>query len=382
MRILIVGAGVAGLSLAALLKQRGISPVVIEKAESLGRVGYMLGLYPTGANVLRALQCYDHYLKVSSPGKLYEAYTDNADLLKQFSFAPLVKRYGAYQLLTRYELLDIIHNVCGDLDIRFNTRVNSLKQTEQDVFIEFSDKTQETYDLVVGADGLHSQIRTMILGDHEYRYFHTGWGGWVWWANEDSLPDNTIQEFWGSGTFWGGYPIKGKVGMIAAVDAPTDELALQGCGRKAFIEKKFASLLRHRPEFLKDLPTDDQAVFYWPLSDQRTKTWHKGRVVLLGDSAAAFLPTAGVGASMALESAAVLNDVLSRTGVEFIPQALHLFEKRRRPRVEAAQSDSRGLAKMMFINSPLKARIRNYLTKIMSVESLLKSIMKGFDDPV
>ncbi len=382
MRILIVGAGIAGLSLASLLKQRGLNPTVIEKTGSFDSVGYMLGLFPTGANVLRALNCYSQYLDVSAAGNLYEAYTDHVQLLKQFSFSPIVERYGAYQLITRYELLNLIHQTCGDLEIRFNTQVEALMQSELEVEVLFNDQTKAIFDLVIGADGLHSHIRNLILTPGEYQYFNTGWGGWVWWSEHHNVPENTVQEFWGNGTFLGAYPVKGKVGIIAAVNAPTPEQALQGRSRKEFIEKKFANIFLQRPDFLNDLPMDDQPTFFWSLNDQRTTTWHKGRVVLLGDSAAAFLPTAGVGASMALESAAVLNDILSRTGTEFIPHALDLFEKRRKTRVEKAQNDSRRLAKMMFVHSAWSAWIRNYFTKMMSVESLIKSIIKGFDDPI
>lgn len=382
MRILIAGAGIAGLTLAALLKQRGLHPTVVEKATSLGNVGYMLGLYPVGANVLRQLNRYDQYLATSVPGRLYEAYSDDAKLLKKFSFTPIVEQYGAYQLITRYELLDIIRQAGGHLDIRFNTQVQALQQTENDVIVEFSDQSQGTYDLVVGADGLHSHVRSLILSPNEYQYFNTGWGGWVWWCDVNCLPNNTIQEFWGNGTFLGAYPVKEKIGVVAAVNSPSAEEALQGKSRKSVIEQKFANLIQHRPEFFTDLPADDQPVFFWPLNDQRAKIWHKGRVVLLGDAAAAFLPTAGVGASMALESAAVLNDILSRTGVEFVPQALRLFEKRRKSRVETAQNDSRRLAKLMFVNSSMGVWVRNYFTKVMSAESVIKGIIKGFDEPI
>ncbi|WP_133127284.1 FAD-dependent oxidoreductase [Legionella nagasakiensis] len=383
MRVLIVGAGIAGLSLAALLKQRGLEPTVIEKSASFGAVGYMLGLYPTGANVLRAMNCYDQYLETSVPGKVYEAYTSENKLLKQFSFAPMVEQYGPYQLITRYELLDILHQACGDLNIHFNTEVSSLIQKEQEVEIQFNDQTRSSFDFVVGADGLHSQIRSLILSSNEYQYFNTGWGGWVWWSQEKTLPEHTIQEFWGQGTFLGAYPVKGKVGLIAAIDSPSAEKALEGGkSRKAFISQKFARVFQQHPDFLNDLAPDQEPVFFWALNDQRATTWHKGRVVLVGDSAAAFLPTAGVGASMALESAAVLNDILSRTSIEFIPHALNLFEKRRKARVEGAQNDSRKLAKMMFVSSSWSAWMRNYFTKMMSIQSLMKSIMKGFDEPI
>lgn len=70
----------------------------------------------------------------------------------------------------------------------------------------------------------------------------------------------------------------------------------------------------------------------------------RGRTTLVGDAAAAFLPTASVGASMALESAAVLADELSRTDPAYVPNALALYERRRRTRVEAAQTQSRHLS--------------------------------------
>ncbi|WP_133129307.1 FAD-dependent oxidoreductase [Legionella yabuuchiae] len=382
MRVLIVGAGIAGLTLAGLLKQRGLNPTVIEKAASIGDVGYMLGLYPTGASVLRALKVYDQYLEVSAPGKNYEAYNIAGEKLKDFSFQPIVERYGPYQLITRYELLNLLYQACKDLEIRFNMQVSTLLQHKNEVEIQFSDQSNGMFDLVVGADGLHSAIRDLILNEDEYHYFSTGWGGWVWWSDLDTLPRHTIREYWGKGTFFGGYPVRDKVGLIAAVNHPSSEDALQGQSRKQYLNNHFESIFSIHPEFLKDLPPDDHPVFFWSLKDQRALKWHKGRVVLLGDSAAAFLPTAGVGASMALESAAAFNDILSRTGAEFIPHALNLFEKRRKKRVEGAQNDSRRLAKMMFVSSGFNAWMRDYFTKMMSVDSVIKSIVKGFDEPI
>ncbi len=382
MRILIIGAGIAGLTLAALLKQRGIHPVVIEKASSLGSVGYMLGLYPTGANVLRAIHKYDHYLAHSVAGNQYEAYSDKGVLLSKLSFAPIVKQYGAYQLISRYELLNIIHQACGELDLRFNTELLAIEQESEMVSVTFTNGQQEKFDLVVGADGLHSCVRSLIWSKDEHQDYHTGWGGWVWWCENNVSPENTIQEFWGKGNFFGAYPVQGKIGVIAVVDSPTAEDALKGMSRKAYLEKKFAHLWKRKPEFFSELPNDDQPVFFWSLNDQMVSTWHKHRVVLLGDSAIAFLPTAGIGASMALESAAALDDILSRTDPHFIPAALAQFEKRRKKRVEKAQKASRGLAKLMFTNSPWRAWLRNYITKHMSAESLIRTIIQGFDDPI
>ena len=128
MRVLIVGAGIDGLSLASLLAKRGLNPTVNEKTASLAEVGYMLGLFPIGANVLRSIDVYEDYLNSSVAGATYEAYNLQAHLLKEFSFASIVEQYGPYQLISRYELLELIKKTIPDLGIRFNTQIQNLSQ--------------------------------------------------------------------------------------------------------------------------------------------------------------------------------------------------------------------------------------------------------------
>lgn len=81
-------------------------------------------------------------------------------------------------------------------------------------------------------------------------------------------------------------------------------------------------------------------------------------MVLLGDAACAFLPTAGIGASLAMESASVLAEELSRSDAVHVESALAFYEARRRPRVEAAQDANRKLAKTMYPRHPFFARAR------------------------
>jgi 2-polyprenyl-6-methoxyphenol hydroxylase-like FAD-dependent oxidoreductase len=134
--------------------------------------------------------------------------------------------------------------------------------------------------------------------------------------------------------------------------------------------------------WLEAMPGDDAEMFYWRLSDVRSAEWTRGRVVLLGDAAAGFLPTAGIGASMAMESAAVLADELSRADARTVEQALSLYVKRRRRRVEITQHDSRKLIRVMFIKSAAMARVRDFLTKFYTIEQLASGIAKAFGEPI
>ena len=103
---------------------------------------------------------------------------------------------------------------------------------------------------------------------------------------------------------------------------------------------------------------------------------------MLGDAARAFLPTAGVGASIALESAAVLDDELSRTDARFLAGALARYEERRKERAEAFQADSRKLASMMMIESVGMSWGRDQLMKFYTLDMLAKNIAQSLAKPI
>jgi 2-polyprenyl-6-methoxyphenol hydroxylase-like FAD-dependent oxidoreductase len=105
-------------------------------------------------------------------------------------------------------------------------------------------------------------------------------------------------------------------------------------------------------------------------------------VVLLGDSSTAFLPTAGLGASMAMESAAALADELSRTNERLVDNAIRYYIGRRQKRVEAAQSTSRTLGKQMFQRNNFMANFRNSLMRYYGQKQLMKSTEKILNQPV
>ena len=131
---------------------------------------------------------------------------------------------------------------------------------------------------------------------------------------------------------------------------------------------------------LADLPDSD--LYLWRMADVRARQWVRGRVVLVGDAAAAFLPTAGIGASMALESAAVLADELSRTSTQYLPDALALYERRRRRRVEATQNQSRRLARLMFLRSPRLCAVRNRALRFLTMEQLVGPLIADLHRPI
>ncbi|MCB1055572.1 MAG: FAD-dependent monooxygenase, partial [Acidobacteria bacterium] len=346
MRILIVGAGIGGMTLAALLHRRGVEATIVERAPNFEHAGYMLGLWPLGYRVLHGLDLYERFAAESLEGNEYEVRDDHGELVKHWSMAPINDRFGPNLSCTRPQLVRLLHGSLAGTDLRFDTTVEALEERGATVEVRFSDGSKEHYDLVVGADGLHSQVRHKVFG--EQPYFHTGWGGWVWWADLATVPANTFVEHWGAGRFVGAYPTRDGAGIFAG--APEgDSFEDPGPGRRERLRERFRGMGAMVDAWLDALPPDGTELFFWRLSDVRAHEWTRGRIVLLGDAAAGFLPTAGIGASMAMESAAVLADELSRTDARSVERALDLYVKRRRHRVESIQTDSRRLARTMFV---------------------------------
>jgi 2-polyprenyl-6-methoxyphenol hydroxylase-like FAD-dependent oxidoreductase len=376
-RTLIVGAGVAGVTLAALMSQRGEEPLVIERDEESTEKGYMLGLLPIGGRVLHGLGLHGAYRERSVAMRAYRIGNGRGELVREYDLTSLARRFGDIRGIGRDELVELLLEGATDVDIRHGTTVEQLEPRDEEVGVVFDDGSQATFDLVVGADGLHSDLRGMILDDGEYSYRDTGWGGWVFWTDPDLGARDAYAEYWGAGRFLGLYPTRDRLGVF--LGGPADEA--REAGLPAFAAAMRRELSQPIPalERIHELPEES---FFWEFHDCRAARWRRGRVVLLGDAAVGFLPTAGVGASMAMESAAALDDTLSRTGPGHVEQALDRYEKRHRQRVERAQADSRRLGRIMFVRSRAVAWTRNRLLRLFSVEQLVRSIAAMMEEPV
>jgi 2-polyprenyl-6-methoxyphenol hydroxylase-like FAD-dependent oxidoreductase len=379
MRVLIVGAGIAGLTLAGLLRQRGIAPDIVERAPDLERAGYVLGLHPLGSRILHGLGVHRSFVARSEAAETYTVASGNGRVLKQFDLCRLTGKLGEIRMLARGDLLRLLARAAGDADVRRGATITAIVPRGERMHVTTSDGREAGYDLVVGADGLHSRIRELVSPQTET--FDSKWACEALWVERATVPSSTAFEQWGSGRFVGFYPTPGKLGVIAA--APERILRDgKGEGRGAWAHRAFRRMRGPAREALASFTGDAGDVFYWKLEDRRARAWSKDRIVLLGDAACAFLPTAGIGASMAMESAAVLADELSRAGAAEIPLALANYEKRRRKRVEAAQDDSRKLARRMFASRGPMSWLRNRALRFVSLESFARNIVKMLDEPI
>lgn len=256
--------------------------------------------------------------------------------------------------------------------IDFGTTVEELHTKHGRVEVSLSNGRTGAYNAAVIADGIHSHTRSLVLYKSQYHFKSTGWGGWVTWRDESDRHD--YQEYWGAGTFVGLYPVKDKTGVFVGG-------SLRNIGRRdsrAFLDDlswQFTGEGERPAQALEAMRADDEP-FFREFEDVRSDIWHKENVVLLGDAATGFLPTAGVGASMAMDSAAALADELSRADADHLSYALKLYANRQKSRVEKAQSDSRKMGRLMFVESGPLARLRDKLVPFYSLERMVSDLVK------
>ena len=380
MRTLVIGAGVAGLTCASLLQQLSVAPIIVEREpqESFNTGGYMLGMLPLGGRVLNQLGARDDYFASSIEMKTYEIHREDGSLSKSYDLDFINQKYGSYRGISRSALISVLLAGMDTSLIRYGVTVEELKQEDNKVRVTFSDGSEEIFDLVIVADGLHSTTRTKVLNGDEYAYYNTHWGGWVAWLDE--APQTTYREYWGAASFMGVYPVGDRIGVF--IGGPGKHI--QEIGRQAFIEREKQQLTNEYPLLRHSLDAIANATdpFYWEFQDCRSSKWVKGNIVLLGDAASGFLPTAGVGASMALDSAAALVDELSRSDREHLDYALNLYVRRQQVRVEKAQQVSRNFGKMMFVKSPVVAAVRDYALRFYTLEAMLKDLGRTIEGSV
>lgn len=378
LRVLVAGSGVAGLTFAQLLRAEGLHPVLIERAPGLGEDGYMLALMPLVERVIRDLGVTHAYRAASEPFHRYVLHGRHGQMLREYEIDTLLSATDEYRGLARGSLLEVLAG--KGAPVSYSTALTDIRQSgaTADVTVKSDGKTLDaTFDAVIIAEGLHSASRALVLRPEQTTIYDTNWAGWVVWMDSDVAHVDRGDEIWGSGYFVGVYPVKGRAGVF--VGGNREDMR---AGPAAFVAAIRRDLSRLDPRLDAALArvAGEGEPYYWKLTDCRAESWGIGRVGLVGDAAAGFLPTAGIGAGMAMESAGVLARALAGVSRESVADALRDYERRQRPRVEAAQDSSRQLARMMFRRSAALSMIRDLAVRVVPLSVVLGPIRKLLDE--
>ncbi|MGR3759064.1 FAD-dependent monooxygenase [Roseobacteraceae bacterium NS-SX3] len=348
--ITIAGAGIGGLAAALALRARGAQVTVLEQANEISEVGAGLQITPNGVAVLRALGLADDLAWCSQRARavVLRSHAQGREVLRLD-----LDQHAAglsYYFVHRADLIGLLADAARreGVQVRLLQKVERVEAGDRPV-LHLANGAQCGGDLVIGADGLHSRVRTALNGAD--KPFFTGQVAWrAIVPNAPRLPAEA-QVFMGPGCHLVAYPLRD--GSIVNIVAAQSRRAWADEGWHFQdvpdnLRRAFAGFGGHAASLLQAV----EHVSLWGLFRHPVaRNWHRGRVAVLGDAAHPTLPFMAQGANLALEDAWVLADSLEAAAD--IPQGLALYQARRRERAAKVVAAANGNAWKYHLRPPL-----------------------------
>ncbi len=373
MRVLIVGAGPAGLTLALCLARRGVSVRIIERGAALNTGGYVVSLQANGWDVAdrlgllpalcqRALPVADSVYRDGATGR--EVFRYRAEVIHDLTGGKMlhVPRDGLVRLLASALMEE------GHEGPRFGCEVTEIHDGPKGVTVQFSDGTSGTFDLVVGADGTHSKVRALAFGPESTVLRPLGYRGAAWRMPFSDRLDPPYEGYMEVGRQTILYQ-SGPQELSTLLCWRSDDLAPVPAGdRHEVVSRAYSGtwpVLRR----LIDGPVDWDGAYLDALCQIEMPRWSRGRVVLVGDAAWSLSFLSGQGASMAMAGAFLLAEAL---GNDPSGEALAAFEARLRPTITRVQQQARAMARSYVPQSRAGLRLSRLLLPLLASRPLLK----------
>jgi len=333
--MLIVGGGIAGLSLATALQRQGLAAEIVERNPTWPAVGAGIALHANGGRMLRALGLGAAIEQASARFSRWGFFDQRGERLCETNLDDLWGAVGPCMGITRVRLQEILLSGAGATPYRLGVAIMSIEQHGKHITVGFSDGSPGEYDLVVGADGVHSTMRALAVDDVAPEYANI----MAWRSVVPVRPDGLtyLMILLGEDSFFGLVPVgDGQTyGFGAIVGARFHD---EPAGRRERFQRRFTSFGGPVPAYLAALEHDEQ-LHAGPIEWVEPARWRSGRVLLIGDAAHAATPHMGEGGAMALEDALVLAEELRQA--DTVERALDQFITRRRPRTNWVQEQSR-----------------------------------------
>lgn len=368
---IVVGGGIGGLVTALTLARRGLEVTVLERTSTSMEAGAGIQLSPNASRILHALGLERPIDEVSFAPEAAEIYTwrRGTRLLRLPLGAAMEARLGApYLHVHRADLHRVLAEAAREqrrVEIHFDAACEHVEPGPDAVRVTTTAGRRFTADLVVGADGIRSTVRSAVFGPDRPQF--TGcvaWRGLVDASRVDVDRVRPVAALWvGPGAHFVHYYVRGGqlVNFVGVVERTgwTHESWTERGDRSELIES-FAGWHPTVCDLLR--ASDPQGCFQWALFDRDPlPQWSKGRVTLLGDACHPMLPFLAQGASMAIEDAVVLAECL---GARRLPEALARYEVLRRDRTAAIQLASRRNGLLYHMRGP-RAWLRNAVLRLM-----------------
>lgn len=358
-RFTIIGAGIAGLTTAIALQQKGFEVIIFESASEIKAVGAGLAL---AANAMTAYKKLGLWEEIITKGVLISAaniYDQKGNIITESgnlnqNEALNIGNYAIH----RADLHDILLRNINSATLVLNKKTVDFERKGNTVIINFEDGTQHETEKLIVAEGIHSPIRKQLLPNSTPRY-----AGYTCWRGVIENPNLKIEnstETWGEGKRFGYVRVaNNRIYWFACVNASVNN--------EKYKNYTVSDLSRAFKNFHEPIPTilsysNNNDLIWADINDLKPiQNYAFDNIVLIGDAAHATTPNMGQGACQAIEDAIILADELSKN--QNTEGAFIAYERRRLKRTHSIVKKSWLLGKIAHLENPPLIHVRNFIFK-------------------
>jgi 2-polyprenyl-6-methoxyphenol hydroxylase-like FAD-dependent oxidoreductase len=343
--VAIVGAGMGGLAVASTLRHAGFDAQVYEQASHFERIGAGIQMMPNAMKVLRRIGVEDRVRAASfQPYSHLNRVWDTGEVTRELPMPEGL--YGApYLCMHRGDLHEALLSVLPSEIVHPGKRLTGLDDKPGGVTLHFADGTRAEADAVIGADGVHSLVRELVVGPdapiHKGRIAYRavypstllrgldlGPSRTKWWGI-----DRHIVIYYTTGT-------KSEIYFVTSVPEPAEWLTPESWSAKGDVRELRAAYDGFHADVRAVLEACPDCHKWAILEREPLPHWSDGRVTLLGDACHPMTPYMAQGAATAIEDAAVLARCLEEVDGDDIEGAFRVYEASRKPRTAKIQAIS------------------------------------------
>jgi 2-polyprenyl-6-methoxyphenol hydroxylase-like FAD-dependent oxidoreductase len=374
MKVAINGIGIAGPTLAYWLRQYGHEPVLFEKADRLRTEGFVVDFWGLGYNVAERMDIIDALRAKATEMERLSFVDDAGREVAHLDTGKVREQWnGRFITVPRGVICEELFRACGDVRAEFGVHVVAIEEHDDSAEAILSDGRRERFDAIIGADGLHSEIRELAFGPAQdverfldtyvavYRapdYPHVDPTRYV----AHSIPNRwaaRIRRFDGVTVIL----LIFRAGLLRHEPGPDET--------KAALRQVYSGVGWEVPEMLAHL--DDGPVYFDRVSQIRMPGWSKGRVALVGDAAACPSLLAGEGTGLAMTEAYVLAGELHQAAGD-VPLAFRRYHEKLGAFVAKEQNGATTFRSFFVPASPLGVVARNLITRLAALPGLTKVV--------
>lgn len=383
MRVLIVGAGIAGPTLAYWLLRAGHQPTLVERAAELRPGGYLVDFWGAGFDVAERMGIVPELKRRGYVVTEARAVDRNGHRVASFKPSAIMGPTERYLSIPRSDLAAVIYDALyGGVELILNDTVQVLADDGERVRVTFESGQVRDFDLVVGADGLHSRVRRLAFGPDEQfeRYLNIVVAVF---DIEGYRPRNELIAMMHAEVGFQAVrvSIRDDITMVIFTvrhdgRVPTDSVSEQ----QALLCQRLADAGWETPAIL-DAMSQAKTFYFDSVSQIRMPSWTLGRVALVGDAAACPSLLAGQGSALAMVESYVLAAELARSSDHC--EAFARYEERLAPLLRSKQDAALGLGPAFAPTNRFQLLLRNTVMRLMRLPKVADLAMrKSFHDAV